>query len=252
MNHLKKLFWFSLIVKMILVAALPLTSDESYYWVWSRHMQLSYYDHPPFVAWLFWLGDFTRWFPGSVRWPGVLFGHLGLWLWLRALTPFLTVEQRVQWLWLALLSPLVGGTGLLVTPDLPLLVFYGLALWLFFLWQAAPSMGLSLVFGLALGLGFTSKYMMVLFVLSLLPLLAFSKTVRYGALKSAHWIALGGVLGATPVWLWNYMNDFASIKFQAAHGLDRVWKPSWTIHYVGAQVGIIFPIVLYWSLQARR
>jgi 4-amino-4-deoxy-L-arabinose transferase-like glycosyltransferase len=251
-SSLKKLFWISLFVKLALSAVLPLTSDEAYYWVWSRNLQLSYYDHPPFVAWLFWLGDFTSWFPGSVRWPGVLLGHAGLAIWLRALTPFLNEDQRRQWLWLCLLSPLVGGSAIVLTPDLPLMFFYGLSAFLFFKWRANPSWKLSLLFGLSMGLGFTSKYMMVLFTLSLLPLLVFAPDVRRAAFRNFHWLLLGAIAGACPVWLWNLQNDFASFKFQAAHGLGRRWKPSWTYEYVLAQIGLIFPVVLYWALRARR
>ena len=31
---------------------LPLHFDEAYYWVWSKHPQLSYFDHSPMIAWL--------------------------------------------------------------------------------------------------------------------------------------------------------------------------------------------------------
>src|SRR5215213_10135897 len=34
-----------------LAARLNLSFDEAYYWLWSQHLQLSYYDHPPLVAW---------------------------------------------------------------------------------------------------------------------------------------------------------------------------------------------------------
>lgn len=237
---------------MILSALLPLTNDESYYWVWSRYLQLSYYDHPPFVAWLFWLGEFTRWFPGSVRWPGVLLSHAGLAIWLYTLKPFLNEDQRQQWLWLMLLSPLVGGSAIVVTPDLPLMFFYAVSSFLFFKWRSTPNWKMSLLFGLSMGLGFSSKYMMVLFTLSLLPLLLISREIRHSVSRTFLWLLLGAVVGACPVWIWNMMNDFVSFKFQVAHGLGRRWKPSWTYEYIGAQIALVFPIVLYWALRARQ
>jgi 4-amino-4-deoxy-L-arabinose transferase-like glycosyltransferase len=249
---IKKIFWISLFVKLVLAALLPLTNDEAYYWVWSQYLQLSYYDHPPFVAWLFWLGDYTRWFPGSVRWPGVLFSHAGLAIWLMTLKPFLNEDQRRQWLWLVLLSPLLGGSAIVLTPDLPLMFFYALSAFLFFKWRANPNWKMSLLFGLSMGLGFSSKYMMVLFTLSLLPLLVFSREIRNSVSRTFLWLLLGAVVGACPVWIWNMMNDFASFKFQVAHGLGRRWKPSWTYEYIGAQIALVFPVVLYWALRARR
>src|ERR1700754_5059695 len=40
------------LVALRLLAAIwtPLTFDEAYYWMWSRHLAGGYYDHPPMVA----------------------------------------------------------------------------------------------------------------------------------------------------------------------------------------------------------
>lgn len=252
MKPIEKIFWISLGVKFVLAALLPLTGDEAYYWVWSQHLQLSYYDHPPFVAWLYWLGNPLQFLPGSVRWPGVLLGHASLWLWLKILEPHLNVAQRRIWLLMALLSPLVGGSGIVVTPDLPLMFFYALSLWLFFRWQKDPSWKMSLFFGLAMGLGFSSKYMMVLFALSVLPVVLLNKKLRAAFVKQLPWLVMGGLVGSMPVLLWNYLHDGASFKFQKAHGLGRKWKPSWTIEYFLVQIGVIFPVILYWAVIARR
>ncbi len=253
MSKLQKTFWLALLLKLVLAALLPLTNDEAYYWVWSQHMQLSFFDHPPMVAWLFWLGNQVDFFGSMVRWPGVLMGHATLAIWLLLLQPFFSEEQRYYWLLLALFSPLVGGTNLLITPDLPLLFFYALSLYLFYRWRERPTWPLALAFGFSMGLGFTSKYVMVLFLMSLLPLVLLSRDVRRPFFRHLGWIGFGLVAGTLPVWLWNFLNDFASIRFQAGHGLGaRIWKPSWTIEYVLAQIGIIFPVVLYWALRAGR
>src|SRR6266481_6973736 len=34
----------------------PLTFDEAYYWMWSKHLAFGYYDHPPGVALVIRLG----------------------------------------------------------------------------------------------------------------------------------------------------------------------------------------------------
>jgi 4-amino-4-deoxy-L-arabinose transferase-like glycosyltransferase len=250
---IKKIFWISLGVKLVLAGLLPLTSDEAYYWVWSQHLQLSYYDHPPFVSWLYFLGHPLQFLPGSVRWPGVLLGHGTLWLWLKILEPFLSIQQRQMWLLLAVFSPLVGGSAILVTPDLPLMFFYALSLWLFFKWQKNSTPKMSLLFGLSMGLGFSSKYMMVLFGLSLAPVLLIDKKSRKMLLAQLPYLAVGCVVGSLPVWLWNYWHDFASIKFQTAHGLGRkIWKPSWTIEFILAQIGLIFPVIIFWAVKSGR
>ncbi len=230
-----------------------MTSDESYYWVWSQMPQLSYYDHPPFVAWLYWLGSQIDFYGSMVRWPGVLMLHLSLGIWLKTLKPYLSDSQRLWWLGLALLSPLLGGCGVIVTPDVPLLFFYALSTWIFFRYLKGPSISLALGLGLSLGFGFTSKYMIVLFVFSVLPLMIFQREVRRPLLKGMFWVFIGGVIGSLPVWLWNIQNDFASIRFQTSHGLGETnWKIEWPIHYLGGQLGILFPVIVYWAYRARR
>ena len=261
MSRNARIFWWALALKLFLTALLPLTNDESYYWVWSQHPQLSYYDHPPFVAWLYKLGLFTGSFTGSftdfgagsVRWPGVIMAHATLAIWLRLLRRFLSPVQRESWLWLALLSPLVGGSALIITPDVPLLFFYALSLALFFDFEARGGVKRALGLGLSVGLGLSSKYMMVLFGLSLFPLLIVRPGLRRTVLRNLPWLVLGVALGTLPVWWWNWQHDFASLKFQTAHGLGhKVWKPSWTYEYILVQVGLIFPTVLVAAYRARK
>ena len=35
-------------------ASIPLSPDETYYWLWSRVPAAGYFDHPPMVAWWIW------------------------------------------------------------------------------------------------------------------------------------------------------------------------------------------------------
>jgi 4-amino-4-deoxy-L-arabinose transferase-like glycosyltransferase len=37
-------------LRFVTAAHLPLSFDESYFWLWSKHLALSYYDHPPLIA----------------------------------------------------------------------------------------------------------------------------------------------------------------------------------------------------------
>jgi len=37
-------------LKLIVSGLAPLHPDEAYYWLWSQHLSLGYYDHPPMVA----------------------------------------------------------------------------------------------------------------------------------------------------------------------------------------------------------
>src|SRR6478609_7306141 len=38
------------VLRLIAAAVTPITFDEAYYWMWSKHLAGGYYDHPPMVA----------------------------------------------------------------------------------------------------------------------------------------------------------------------------------------------------------
>src|ERR1700739_1982401 len=39
-----------IVLRLVAAAWTPLTFDEAYYWMWSKHLAGGYYDHPPGVA----------------------------------------------------------------------------------------------------------------------------------------------------------------------------------------------------------
>src|SRR6266704_6784797 len=39
-------------VRLVAAAYTPITFDEAYYWMWSKHLAGGYYDHPPMVAYV--------------------------------------------------------------------------------------------------------------------------------------------------------------------------------------------------------
>jgi len=43
-------------LRLVAAAFTPITFDEAYYWMWSKHLAGGYYDHPPMVALLIRLG----------------------------------------------------------------------------------------------------------------------------------------------------------------------------------------------------
>src|SRR6202162_3910243 len=43
-------------LRLVAAAWTPLTFDEAYYWMWSKHLAGGYYDHPPLVAFVVRLG----------------------------------------------------------------------------------------------------------------------------------------------------------------------------------------------------
>jgi predicted membrane-bound dolichyl-phosphate-mannose-protein mannosyltransferase len=109
---------------------IELTPQEAYYWNYAVHPALSYFDHPPMVAWVIGAGYFLL---GKcelgVRIGGFLLTLLSTGL-LYALGK-LWFNKKVG-LWAALLFqllPLFFVYGVLITPDVPLTFFWLLTLY---------------------------------------------------------------------------------------------------------------------------
>ncbi|MEY4617337.1 MAG: hypothetical protein RJB66_2297 [Pseudomonadota bacterium] len=243
-------WWFYfLFLKLGLASWVPLTADENYYWVWSQNLQLSYYDHPAFAAWLFKLGTFLP--APLIKWPAVLMGHSALLVWCLFLSNIGFNRDQVKvWFLLAVMAPLVGLAGMVLTPDLPLLFFLAFSLYFF---ERALRTGKAIyysAFGVSLGLGFTSKYHIVLILPGLVLYLIFSgewRRVRWSIVPMAIAFA---IVGASPVLIWNYQNEWASFRFQLHHGMGKkAWKPIWPLEYAASVLLLILPY--YWKTVWR-
>lgn len=252
MKTLKSLWWISLAVKLVLACVIPLASDEAYYWVWSRFLDLSYYDHPAMVSWLFKLGDPFLSLGNAVRWPAVILGHLTLLVWYLILKDYLNIE-KIRWYFYAILfSPLLGFGSLVITPDLPVIFFWSLSIYFFVrCLQSGKLLDYSLL-GVALGLGFCSKYHIVLFIPCVLLYLFIEKKWSVVNKKGVALTIFWGLLGCLPVLIWNMQHDFASIRFQLNHGLGRAdYKFYWTWSYLLGQIMVIFPVMFWLALKAK-
>ena len=253
---LAQIWLIALIVKLALSAWLPMSADEAYYWVWSHNPQWNYYDHPAGVSWLFWLGRHVLGDMASTsRWPAVILAHVSLWIWVDLLKPYFDSSKLRWFLVLACLSPIVGPGSLIVTPDLPMIFFWTLGIWVVHRYLTTEKPVLLVLLGLVLGFGFIGKYVTAIFLPIGLLALAFHRKLT---LKSLPWILLGFVgflVGSFPVWLWNLQNDWASFRFQLDHGLgEPTYEVSWTVEYLLGQAAIAFPTVLFaaWMSIKRK
>ncbi len=253
MNTYFKAWSLTLFLKLALASALPLIADEAYYWVWSLFPQFSYFDHPPMTAWLLYLGHFLDWGQSLVRWPGVILGH-SLWLIWFFIFQQLKIEMETYkvWFYLTLISPFLGFGTLLLTPDLPLLVFWSLSLLFYLKYLERPSVKYALGLGVSLGLGFLSKYLIVLF----LPLTLYSmwrnKVLHRFPWKHLHIIGISGFIFCLPVLYWNSKNQWSSFHFQFNHGLKQAgfsWQ--WPVEYFFGQVLILFPLVVWAAVKNK-
>jgi 4-amino-4-deoxy-L-arabinose transferase-like glycosyltransferase len=251
-----QIWWLALAIKTIFLPLLPITPDEAYYFAWSRHLALSYFDHPPFITWIMAAGQPFWKTALSIRWPGVILTHLGYIPWIFVLRKLGFSERaQIYWMLALLLGPLTGLGGFVITPDVPLIFFWSLGVWALLWVFEKPSIGRWCLLGFIVGLGFLSKYVMILFVPAMLIWMYWDKKTSEFK-KPGIWLAgFVALLTFSPVLIWNYQNDFASFLFQARHGLaGPEIKPGMALEYLATQFGLLNPffvLVAYSAMQKR-
>ena len=232
---------------------IPLFGDEAYYWVWAKHLQLSYFDHPPMIAWLLWLGRSFENIMQACRIPGLVLGHATIYLWFELVKDKIALEKH-KYLALGLsLVPLSGMGSLIMTPDVPLVFFWSLCVLAFVKILKDNQLRWYLLLGAAFGLGFCSKYHIVIFLPAVFCYLFLEKKIKDLNYFYLFLTAVTAFLFSFPVWFWNYENNFISFRFQLAHGLDQGgFNPVWPSRYLAEQILLIFPFILFLAVQKPK
>lgn len=226
---------------------LPLAPEEAYYWMYSQHAALSYFDHPPMVAWLIGLGTW-------------LFGHnefgvraMGGLLMLLA-SGLMYLFGRMWFGWRAGLAagvllqvlPMYFGVGLIATMDSALLFF-----WLLCLWGVSVALRKQrpwgwYVAGVGLGGAMLSKYTGVfLGVGALLVMLAHRPWRQQLRTVHPYASALLALVLFSPVVIWNAQHEWASFRFQSVERFaGHAFNPHGVVEFVGLQLLVATPLVL--------
>lgn len=229
-----------------LCAVLPVFAQEAYYWTYSRHLDLSYFDHPPMVAWLIWVG--THLFgDGSfgVRFGTWLCGLAASWLGVVILRDF-GVDRRGQnaWLLIAVASPIVVMTHFLANPDAPLVAAWTTTIWA--VWRArAGRLRWWLLAGIAGGFASLSKYSAAFLGFGGATLLLLDPTLRRQLRRPGPWLAVvvAAAMFGLVIW-WNLQHDLESFRFQTTERLDKSQLGlHWFAQFVGSQLGVLHPVL---------
>lgn len=256
-----RVFIFSLIAKFTLAYLLPIVGDESYYLVWGQYLQLSYFDHPPAVAWLTWISNqlYTvfplSWYWLSIRLPFIVLSSLTFLVWLKAyLFEQKDEENAGAFTALYFLNPLVGLGGIFATPDVPLLFFWSIAYYAILKIRGTQSVKWYSILGVSLGLGFCSKYHIVVLPISMIISLFFLKDLKSIQIKKLIYTVVFGFIFSLPVVIWNYQNEWVSFLFQLNHGFNaqKSYNYMWTVSYLLGQIFLFNPILLFYIFKNVR
>src|ERR1700732_4707027 len=232
-------------------AAAPLTFDEAYYWMWSKHLAAGYYDHPPGVALVIRLGTMIA---GDtelgVRLVSILLALPMSWAVYRT-AAILFGGQRVAATATILLNvTLMAAVGtLIVTPDAPLLVASSFVL--FFLAKVLETGRGAwwLAVGAAVGAALLSKYTALFFGPAILIWLVSVPKLRRWLFSP--WLYLGGLVSLaifSPVILWNADHHWVSFIKQIGRARIEDFRPPFIAELIPTQIAFATPLV--WILGA--
>lgn len=231
--------------------------QDAYYFFYAQHPSLSYFDHPPAIAYLLWL--FTT----------VLGKHIiAIKLadsFLTALTCFAVYKlanrlfpkfeaERIIILFLSTL--MVSILSLVSTPDTPLLFFWTLTLIALYKAIFNEKKRYWLISGVLMGMAFDSKYTAVFLPAGMILFLLLSASSRKYLRTFWPWLTcLIMVLVSTPVIIWNIENHFASFAFQGSQRMQEAaaftLKPKLVLGLAGHQLALLLPVLflsIIWSV----
>ncbi|WP_072768999.1 glycosyltransferase family 39 protein, partial [Nitrosospira sp. Nsp11] len=203
---------FAVLLRLIYLGTAELIPDEAYYWNYAQHMDLSFYDHPPMVAWLIWLG--TAIFGNSefgVRIGSFCCGLITMaYLYALACNLYDKSTAMRAVLLLAVL-PFYFATGALMTADAPLVAAWAATLYYMERALLADRNWAWLGMGIAFGLGILSKYTLgLLGPAALLFVILDPASRRWLRRPHAYLAAALALLLFSPVIIWNFQHDWAS------------------------------------------
>ncbi|HEY0272334.1 MAG TPA: glycosyltransferase family 39 protein, partial [Chitinophaga sp.] len=204
-DQYKNLFLLTWLLLGLLQAGFTeLMDDEAYYWVYSRHLDWGYFDHPPMIALLIRMGYALFHNELGVRFFIVLLNVATLWMVQRLLPQ---KDNRLYYWLLGAMGAMQLG-GMMAVPDLPLIFF---ATYFFLVYRdflQAQSWKNTFLLGLSMALMFYSKYHGVLLVFFIvLSNLNLLRVFRFYVA-----VAITTVL-FFPHLYWQYLHHFPSLQY---------------------------------------
>jgi len=235
-------------------AKIDILLDEAQYWTWAYELAAGYYSKPPLIAWVIRAtteicGDGVACIRAA---SPVLHSITAIFIFLagRALYgPAIAFWSAIAFATM----PGVSFSSFVLNTDVPLLVFWALALFAWVMLVQRRSMLWAVILGVALGFGLLAKYAMIYFVLCAGCHAYFSREAREAITGGRGLVAsLIAIALITPNLVWVAQTGFVTFFHTA---VNAGWKFPY-VHLLGTggyligQAGVFGPIlfgVLVWA-----
>ncbi len=238
------------IFRIIFINQIDLIPEETYYWQWSRHLSLSYYDMSPMIAYIIALttffGRFNSQFFVRLGAPIIsLFISLFVYFILKKLT-----SNKIYSLGAAILInviPIFNIGSILIVYGNAQLLFFSLSIFFLIYLIVSKKDYYIYLLGISVGFALLSKYTAVFLYPVIFLFFLLSNNYRKYLFKKEPYIAfLISLILFSPVIVWNYLNNYVSLKHLFA--LSGNYVNFYTFIYnlflfISSQAGILSPFI---------
>ncbi len=242
---------------------LVLLQDETYFWDWSRHLGLSYFDQGPMVAYI--IAAFTSIFGDTQL--GVRMGAVVCYAVTTILFYLITRDvfksPRAGFITALIfnLIPSSSAGAIIITYYAPMIIIYPLLIYVLYKIITTDYGPLWLAVGFLLGLGLLTHIMFWFYSFMVVLYVCASPGARKWLTSPYFYLGIVTALAmSVPVLWWNAGHDWA--MFKHAFGLGGVsfeegFNPAKFFEFIGGQMGIVTPFILiplayvYWLIIKR-
>lgn len=242
---------------------LVLLQDETYFWDWSRHLGLSYFDQGPMVAYI--IAAFTS-LLGDTQ-LGVRMGAVVCYavttIIFYVITRDIYKSPRAGFITAFIFSliPSSSAGAIIITYYSPMIVIYPLLIYTLYKIITTNRGPLWLLVGFLLGLGLLTHIMFWFYSFMVVLYVALSPGARKWLKSPSFYFGVATALAMSiPVLYWNATHDWAMFKHALGLGgitVEREFEPLKVFEFLGGQFGIITPFILiplayvYWLIIKR-
>lgn len=228
-----------LVINLITAFRVELYVDEAYYWMYAQFMAWGYFDHPPGVAVMIWLGSFLGKTELAVRLFTVLTTATSI-----SLIYWLTKPQNTLVFCTSVFSFLILHLiGFVALPDAPFFLSAILFLLSYRYFLRDNSFKNQLLLSIMAALMIYAKYHG--FVVIMFTVLS---NVKLFTNYRMYVVAILTLLFISPHIYWQFINDFPSISYHLVDRSPPEYKISKTVEYLGVNLpflGGLVAVVLF-------
>lgn len=245
-DQYKNLFLLSwLILGLVQACFSELWDDEAYYWVYSRHLDWGYFDHPPMIALLIKIGYGIFHNELGVRLLIVIVNTLTLWITARLIA---SKDNKLFYLLIGAMGAMQIG-GILAVPDVPLIFFAAVYFWVYRNFVNEQTWKNTLLLGVSMALMFYSKYHGVLLVF-----FTFLSNINLIKVFKFYVAVIITTILFFPHIYWQYTHGFPSLQYHLVERNASSYDISYTLDYLGGQLLLFGPLlgwlILYYAFRS--